>query len=240
MEVSLFHQAIIVLAVTWICQRLWGGSFTDFTGRLGSGIIKNLGMGLAMGAGLMLLPSLLLYLGGWVQWQVQPIDANTLMTITGTILAGAVAEEFLFRGFIFGRLRGSLGVWLAQGIMAAYFLLTHMGNPEIHGAVKMMAMANIFLASILFGLTVIRTRSLVMATAMHFAANWVQGTLLGFGVSGHAQTSILQPTFAASPVWLTGGAFGLEGSLPGLASVILLILAVTQWKGNHDHVNTMQ
>ncbi len=238
-EVSLFQQSIIILAATWICQRLWGGSFTDFTGRLGSSIIRNLLIGLALGAALMLVPALVLYLGGWVQWVVQPMEARALWMITGTIVAGAVAEEFLFRGFIFGRLRGSLGDWPAQLILAAYFLLTHMANPEMEGAAKVLAMTNIFLASIVFGLTVIRTKSLVMATAMHTAANWVQGVLLGFAVSGHGQTNILQPTFATGPAWLTGGGFGLEGSLPGLVAVIVLIFVLSSWKGNGNHINTI-
>jgi membrane protease YdiL (CAAX protease family) len=232
-EVSLFHQMLIVLAATWICQRLWGGSFTDFTGRLGSSSIRTILIGLALGAALMLVPSLVLYLGGWVQWEVQPVDAYSLLAITGTIVAGAVAEEFLFRGFLFGRLRGSLGDWPAQVIVAAYFLLTHMGNPEMHGAVKALAMMNIFLASILFGMTVIRTDSLVMAIALHAAANWFQGALLGFGVSGHTQTSILKSISGSAPAWLTGGDFGLEGSVLGLLAVIVLILAFRKGKGDH-------
>ncbi len=239
-EVTLFQQALIVLAATWICQRLWGGSFTDFTGTLGSGLLRNLGVGLALGAALMLLPALVLYLGGWVRWEGQPMDASALWAITGTILAGAVAEEFLFRGFIFARFRGSLGVWPAQLLVAGYFLLTHMGNPEMQGVVKVLAMTNIFLASIMFGMTVVRTNSLAMAIALHAAANWVQGVMLGFGVSGHAQTSILQAIVAEDPAWLTGGAFGLEGSLVGLVFVIVLILAFGKWKGNPEHINTMK
>jgi uncharacterized protein len=68
----------------------------------------------------------------------------------------------------------------AQLPMAGYFLLIHMNNPGITGNTKLLASANIFLASIMFGLAFIRTGSL----ALHFIANWAQGTLLGFGVSG--------------------------------------------------------
>ncbi|MBL7847116.1 MAG: CPBP family intramembrane metalloprotease [Cyclobacteriaceae bacterium] len=232
-EVSIYQQAIIVLAATWICQRLWGGSFADLTGRLDLSFVRNLFAGLALGAALMLAPSLVLYVGGWVRWEGQSADAYSLWAITGTMVAGAVSEEFLFRGFIFGRLRGSLGTWPAQVIISAYFLLTHMANPEMHGTVKILAMANIFLASILFGLTVIRTNNLVMAIAMHTAANWVQGVLLGFGVSGHVQPSLLLPVFGDAPLWLTGGNFGLEGSALGLAGVVVLAVAVGKWKGNH-------
>lgn len=232
-EVSILLQAVIVLAASWICQRMWGGAFADFTGRLDSKLVRNLFIGLALGTVLMLAPSLVLYLAGWVRWEVQSMDGYALLAITVTILAGAVAEEFLFRGFIFGRLRGSLGNWPAQVIISAYFLLTHLGNPEMEGVVKLLAMTNIFLASILFGQTVIHTNSLVMAIAMHAAANWVQGVLLGFGVSGHAQPGLLQPVFGDAPIWLTGGNFGLEGSALGLVGVIVLLVTVSKWKDKH-------
>lgn len=47
--------------------------------------------------------------------------------------------------------------------------------------------------------------------------------MLGFGVSGDAQPGLLTPLFRIEKDWLTGGAFGLEGSLPGLITVVALL-----------------
>jgi membrane protease YdiL (CAAX protease family) len=132
----------------------------------------------------------------------------------------------LFRGFVFQRLISGLGQWPAQLIIAAFFLLTHLNNPGMTGTVKVMASINIFLASILFGVAFIRTRIVAKPLGMHWMANWVQGGILGFGVSGTEQLGLLKPVFGAAPAWLTGGQFGLEASLPGLICVVIALLVL--------------
>jgi hypothetical protein len=87
-----------------------------------------------------------------------------------------------------------------------------------------MASINIFLASILFGLAFIQTKSLAMPLGLHWMANWVQGGALGFGVSGTEQSGLITPVIKETPVWLTGDQFGLEASLPGLIIVVITLL----------------
>ena len=91
-------------------------------------------------------------------------------------------------------------------------------------SVKWVASLNIFLASMLFGLTYIRTKSLAFPIGLHFMANWTQGTLLGFGVSGNREESLMKPEFLQAPDLFTGGMFGLEASLLGLATLIIMIV----------------
>jgi hypothetical protein len=62
-------------------------------------------------------------------------------------------------------------------------------------------------------------------------ANTVQGVVLGFGVSGEAEPGLLVPTFGSAPTWLTGGAFGLEASLPGLLTLIVLLIGAVRFLG---------
>lgn len=236
-EVTMFHQLVMVLATTWLCQKVRGGAMADFTGRLNVYFIRHLLFGFVLGTTLMVAPAIVLFLGGWVRWEFLSFDIKGLSTITASIVAGAITEEFLFRGFIFQRLRDGLGVWLMQIIVGAFFLLTHMGNPELVGDVKVLAMLNIFFASILFGALVIRTNNLTMAIGMHVSANWVQGTLLGFGVSGNAQPGILKAITGDAPVWLTGGNFGLEGSLPGLVAVMMAFVLFQKWKNKFLPLN---
>lgn len=140
------------------------------------------------------------------------------------MMAGVVlAEELLFRGFVFQRLVAGLGEWPAQIIVALLFLLTHSTNPDINGPTKALAIVNIFTASILFGMTYLKTKSLAMPIAIHFSANVMQGTVLGFSVSGHDEVSILKPEIAARYEILTGGKFGIEASFVGL--LILWLVA---------------
>lgn len=229
-EITAAHQALIVIGASWICQFMRRKPFTELTGKINSASMAYFLRGSLMGAALMLAPALFLYAGGWASWQVQSVDAQSLCSVTGLVVCVAVTEEFLFRGFLFQRLMASIGSWGAQLIIGGYFLLTHSNNPGMAGNVKVFASLNIFLASIMFGLAFIRTNSLSMPVALHFMANWVQGTLLGFGVSGNEQTSFLKPIFNEAPQWLIGSSFGLEASVPGLICVVISIVFLYRWK----------
>ncbi len=229
-EISILYQAVIVVVASIICQLWRRAALSDLFGAFNSRWLKTFATGLLLGAVLMIIPALLLMIFGWVSFQKNTIDLSALLSISITFVGVAVAEEVLFRGFIFQRLTDGLGQWPAQLIIAAYFLLIHLNNPGMTGNIKLMAGINIFLASIMFGLAYLKTKSLAMPVGMHFMANWVQGVLLGFGVSGHEEASLLKPVFNGAPGWLTGGAFGLEASLPGLVLVILMIILLYSWK----------
>jgi len=160
-----------------------------------------------------------------------PGGMNLLLPAIALFAAVAVTEEALFRGFIFQRLIDGLGQWPAQLLIAALFLLTHIDAIQNAGPIGYLAGVNIFIASLMFGLAFIRTKSLAMPIGIHFAANFVQGGVLGFGVSGSDEWGLLTPTLTGSD-WLTGGAFGLEASLPGLICVIALTFALLRWRGD--------
>ena len=67
---------------------------------------------------------------------------------------------------------------------------------------------------------------------IHLGWNWAQGNLLGFGVSGtEAGPTVLKPVFDG-PEWLTGGAFGLEASLPCLLVIGVCCVWLAR-KGQH-------
>ena len=229
-KITITIQALIVIAATWICQLIREKPLTELTGAFNGQWVKNLITGLCVGAALMILPALFLYFGGWLTWQISATDMMSLLSAAGLFISVAVAEEFLFRGFVFQRLIASIGIWAAQLIMAGYFLLIHLNNPGMSGSIKLFASVNIFLASIMFGLAFIKTKSLAMPIGLHFMANWVQGTLLGFGVSGNKETSLLKPIFSHAPQWLTGGSFGLEASVPGVICIIVSIIFLYKWK----------
>ncbi len=224
MEVSIGVQALIVMFASLTGQLLRRKSLTELFGTLNWRWLRELIAGGLIGTVLMLIPALILGMFGWVHWQWNPEDVSALSSSLLLFAGVAIAEELLFRGFIFQRLISGLGQWPAQLIIAAYFLLTHLNNPGMTGGVKVLAGINIFLASILFGLAFIQTKSLAMPLGLHFMANFVQGGILGFGVSGTEQSGLLIPTFGDAPVWLTGGQFGLEASLPGLIIVVITLL----------------
>lgn len=229
-EVSIGLQAILIAAVSGICQLLRRKPITELLGKIDLGWFRDLGLGGLIGAALMLIPAIFLGITGLVSWQWN-LDGSFNFVSGLLLFAGvAIAEELLFRGFIFQPLLTGIGNWPAQLIVAVFFLLTHLNNPGMTGSVRILAGVNIFLASILFGLAFLRTRSLAMPLGIHFMANWVQGGLLGFGVSGEEQSGLLIPIIRQGYNWLTGGAFGLEASLPGLMCVLAALVLLYTWK----------
>jgi hypothetical protein len=224
MDVSIGLQAVIILLASWICQLLRRKPLIELLGKFNVLWLKEFGLGGVLGSALMLIPALILWAFGWIHWQWNPAGLPTLLSTLLLFAEVAAAEELLFRGFVFQRLIAGLGQQPAQLIMAGYFLLTHLNNTGMTGDVKVLASINIFIASLVFGLAFIRTKSLAMPLGLHFMANFMQGGVLGFGVSGTEQSGLLRTVFGGTPQWLTGGQFGLEASIFGLICVFVAFL----------------
>jgi hypothetical protein len=226
--VPLYQQAIVLLLASLICQALRRRPISELLGAPDGRWPRQFLAGLGAGALLMLAPALVLALSGAVTWRVSAAGGAALGAGLAVMALVAITEELLFRGFLFQRLLDGLGAWPAQLLIAALFTLTHSDALATQGALTYLAGANIFLASLVFGLAYLRTCSLAMPIGLHFAANAVQGPLLGFGVSGDTDVGLLTPVLSSAPTWWTGGAFGLEASVPGL--LVLAVLAAVLWR----------
>lgn len=229
-DVSIGLQAVIIVIASFICQLLRRKPTDELFGKFNMRWLKEFGLGSLIGSALMLLPAIILWIFGWIHWQWNPNGFSTLLSTVLLFAAVALAEELLFRGFVFQRLLAGIGQLPAQLLMAGYFLLTHLNNPGMTGDVRALASINIFIASLVFGLAFIRTKSLAMPLGLHFMANLMQGGVLGFGVSGTDQAGLLKLVISEVPVWLTGGQFGLEASIFGLVCVVITLILLYKWK----------
>lgn len=221
-EITRWHQVIIIMVASVLCQAFRRKPLYELVGRIDYRWFREFLIGLIIGAILMSLPALLLTLFGVVRWQVNEISFPAFISGISIMVSIVLAEELLFRGFIFQRLIDACGEWPAQLIIAGLFLLTHLNNPGMTGIIKTLASINIFMASILFGIAYIKTKNLGMPIGLHFFANVVQGTILGFGVSGEKEVSIFTPIINKTPDWITGGMFGLEASAVGLFILVVI------------------
>lgn len=228
--VSVSQQAGLVAAASGICQLLRRRPMSELLGKLDWSWPRQFVSGGLLGIALMLVPALFLWTIGQVTWRWNGMTLAAFWSALVLFAGVAAAEELIFRGFVFQRLLDGIGEWPAQLIMGAYFVLVHSGALTAGGG-HYLAGTNIFLASLLFGLAFLRTRSLAMPLGIHFAANLTQGTVLGFGVSGNNGAGFLRPMLGGGPDWLTGGAFGLEASVPGLVCVIVAGVLVYRWAG---------
>ena len=164
----------------------------------------------------------------WVE--VRGGGMTPLLSGACLFLAVSLREEVLFRGYAFQRLVEGAGEWPALGLMSLAFLAAHWGNPGMAGAARPWASLNLGLAGLLLGLCYLKTRSLALPMGLHAGWNWAQGSLLGFRVSGLEIGSPLVPVLHDRPLWLTGGGFGLEASLPCTLVCLLAIAGLLAWK----------
>ena len=133
-------------------------------------------------------------------------------------LAAAV-EELMFRGYPLQALAEGSRRWIAGILLCLPFTLGHADNPDV----TMIGVANIFLASVILVILYFQTRRLWLPISFHLSWNLAQSWLWGFDVSGikiENQLFVVTPT---GPDLVTGGEFGLEGSI---LSTVLFTAAV--------------
>lgn len=168
---------------------------------------------------IMLVCSLAELQGDWLSPQWGRVDWVSLFI--ASFMAG-VSEEILFRGYIQQLLSSRLSPLWAVFIIAAAFSLAHMAN----GNFTWISALNIGLVSLLFSGVTMRTGNLYFAIALHAAWNMFQGYVFSVPVSGIPTEGIYAMQLSGAD-WLSGGAFGLEGSIIttlvlGLACVVML------------------
>jgi len=198
--------------------KLHGGWFKDFSlGSLMGGCSLAIAVGVAAVAGA-------------VTFTVPAKDLGMLvpglLIILGFFLAAGAFEELLFRGFAFQALTHNLGGAAAIGIMAVFFGAAHIGNDNA----SVFSTINTILAGAWLGLAYLITRSLWLATALHYSWNVAMVFVFGLPVSGFTTfdgVSWLQG-HPGSPVWVSGGSYGPEAGM--CSTVALLVSTIVIWR----------
>lgn len=153
-------------------------------------------------------------------------QAMVILPLLMHITVGII-EEMLMRGILFRIVQESLGSWIALAASGLIFGAMHLVNDNI----TVLAIANLVAAGVFLASAYLLTGRLWLAAGLHAAWNFVQDGIFSLAVSGHEVKTGLLMTERSGPDWLTGGAFGIEGSavdlvLVTLASVVMVSLAV--------------
>jgi uncharacterized protein len=141
-------------------------------------------------------------------------------------LSVAMLEELLFRGVLLRITEEVCGTTVAIVVSAVLFGLAHAANP---GATPFTIFALTVDLGILLSLAYVLTRNIWLAVGIHMTWNFMQGFVVGTEVSGSREPSNLFTTSMTGPDLLTGGNFGIEGSLISIlvslaASTVLAVL----------------
>ncbi|MBF4515186.1 CPBP family intramembrane metalloprotease [Flavobacterium sp. ANB] len=188
------------------------------------GLVKNLFIGAAIGFVLQSLTILVIYLNG--SYSVVKINPISFILIPFAIMfTVAIIEEILVRGIIFRIMEEKLGSYIALTFSAVLFGVLHLANPNG----TLISGICITTAGFLFGAIFIYSRNLWIPIALHFAWNFTQSGIFGAITSGNEKTNSLIEAKIQGPEFITGGAFGPEGSIQAIifcafATVLLLVL----------------
>ncbi|WNS41436.1 CPBP family intramembrane glutamic endopeptidase [Paenibacillus sp. MMS20-IR301] len=183
---------------------------------------KQFAAGFAGGA--LLLTSIVLVLWGmgnasfhseWLRPSFGGLDAADIVV---TVLLAGICEEVLFRGYLQHLLSSRIGVPAAVGITSILFSLAHAANPGY----SWISALNIMIIALIFSQVTLRTGKLYAAIALHLSWNLFQGYIYGVAVSGNTPRGLYSVSLSGNEL-LTGGEFGLEGSL--VTTLILIILS---------------
>ena len=173
-------------------------------------------IGFLLGLLLICSGSLVLFLANQLQWTGIEINFADLFISFLLLMAVAIGEEWVFRGYVLRNLMQSFNTTTALCASALLFTMVHSSNPDIHP----IALINIFLAGLLTGLGYIQTRNLWFSMLFHFSWNFFQGPVLGFPISGLTARSAFILKTGGRPI-ITGGNFGFEASI--VCTVLLLL-----------------
>lgn len=196
-----------------------------------NGLVKNLMIGIALGATLQALTILVIYIkGGYTVLAVNP--AWFIIPPLTMAFTSAIVEEILLRGIVFRISEEKLGSYLSLLISAFLFGALHLLNPNSSITA---AFGLAIQAGLLLGAAYIYSRSLWFPIALHFAWNFTQSAIFGATVSGSTTSKTLIASKIEGATWFTGGQFGPEGSVQAMLfclipTIILLVLSQKEVK----------
>ena len=186
--------------------------------------LKKYSLGFLIGLVMMSIIVLILLLFRYITVEKNPIQpvgvsaiSSVLVILFGWIIQGAT-EEIVTRGWLLNVLSSKYNIGFGLLISSTLFGLMHLTNPNVN----YIAVINIILVGLFYGLYVIKTNDLWSVCGMHSAWNFAQGNIFGFEVSGlDISVGTLIDLNLVENDFITGGVFGPEASI--VATFVLLL-----------------
>ena len=150
------------------------------------------------------------------------------------LFLAAFDEELIFRGYVLNNMMDSSSRWVALAGSSALFALMHAGNPSVWS--NWVPMTELFAAGFILGISYTFTKNLWFPTFFHFGWNFFQG-LLGFEISGINVDSwkmISHENTGNVPDIISGGVFGIEGSVITLSCTIICTYFIYKYYNELD------
>ena len=223
--ITLFSFVFISLLVFFRVKVIEKRSFSSI-GFNKNNWLKKYSLGFLIGLAMMSIIVLILFPFGYITVEKNPIQpvgisaiSSILIILIGWIIQGAT-EEILTRGWLLNVLVTKYNIGFALLISSTLFGVMHLSNPNVN----YIAVINIILVGIFYGIYVIKTNDLWAVCGMHSAWNFAQGNIFGFKVSGLDVSvgSLIDLNLVGSD-FVTGGIFGPEA---GITATFILLASI--------------
>ena len=191
---------------------------------------QQLGFGVALGGGLVLAIVGIQWAAGWVLIETGNGTTGAQLTWDPPLIAGllgiamgSAGEELLFRGYGFQQLIRATNPWFAVVGTSVLFGIVHDSNPDF----SRIALLNTVLFGVIFGLALVRHRTLWLPYGMHFGWN-IALAAIGANLSGLRIKLTGLTVVPVGPSYWTGDAYGPEASL--LTTLAVVAAGLILWK----------
>lgn len=221
LSLELFAFAFISLAII-----LWA-RFVEKSPWLGLGMtkkgaFKDFILGWGIGAAMLITCVLLMWGFGAIRISSVQFSPQLFGEFLVLVLAWSMqgtTEELLARGWMFSSLSAKYNIPVGILVSSLFFTFLHLGNDGI----SLIPLLDLTLFAILACLVLLKTGNLWVISGIHAAWNCFQGNVFAFPVSGTQAGQAFIAVETSGPDWLSGGAFGVEGSVISLIVQGLMI-----------------
>ena len=163
---------------------------------------------------------------------LSPFGIDALSALVAALLIMTLVgywEELVFRGYLLQNMSEGMGLIPAVAVSCVLYGVVHALNPNA----GLLSTAIIVLFGFLRIYGYLATGQLWLSMGMHTGWNFFQATVFGFAASGHAEDWTLITHASNAADWLSGGAFGPEGSILTIPVVLIVLWLMRLWTTRH-------
>ncbi|HFI0067552.1 TPA: lysostaphin resistance A-like protein [Streptococcus suis] len=205
-----FISLTIILWARFVEKSPWLG-----LGMTKKGAFKDFILGWGIGAAMLITCVLLMWGFGAIRISSVQFSPQLFGEFLVLVLAWSVqgtTEELLTRGWMFSSLSAKYNIPVGALVSSLFFTFLHLGNDGI----SLIPLLDLTLFAILACLVMLKTGNLWIISGIHAAWNCFQGNVFAFPVSGSQAGQAFIAVNTSGPDWLSGGIFGVEGSIISL------------------------
>lgn len=202
-----FISLAIILWARFVEKSSWLG-----LGMTKKGAFKDFLLGWGIGAAMLITCVLLMWGFGAIRISSVQFSPQLFGEFLVLVLAWSVqgtTEELLTRGWMFSSLSAKYNIPVGALVSSLFFTFLHLGNDGI----SLIPLLDLTLFAILACLVMLKTGNLWVISGIHAAWNCFQGNVFAFPVSGSQAGQAFISVNTSGPDWLSGGVFGVEGSV---------------------------